>query len=124
MRYDQILNRLEPDAKYTFKTTTQEVMVKRGTDTPVIEYETVPILDSYDAIEWTDTIIAKPTETECADEWLVMQTELANDEIDAKRVQEYGSWQEQFDMIYWDEINGTNLWLDHITQVKADNPKI
>jgi len=26
-------------------------------------------------------------------------------------------------MQYWDSVNGTTLWADHIAQVKADNPK-
>ena len=39
------------------------------------------------------------------------------------RLQAYGSWQEQMDMQYWDEVNGTNVWKDHIAQVKDDNTK-
>lgn len=30
---------------------------------------------------------------------------------------------EQLDMQYWDSVNGTTNWADHIAQVKADNPK-
>jgi len=30
---------------------------------------------------------------------------------------------EQLDMQYWDGVNGTTLWADHIEQVKTDNPK-
>lgn len=30
---------------------------------------------------------------------------------------------EQLDMQYWDSVNGTTTWADHIAQVKADNPK-
>jgi hypothetical protein len=26
-------------------------------------------------------------------------------------------------MMYWDNVNGTTTWKDHIAQVKADNPK-
>ena len=39
------------------------------------------------------------------------------------RQQAYGSVQNQLDMQYWDGVNGTTLWADHIAQVKADNPK-
>ncbi|QDP67378.1 MAG: hypothetical protein Unbinned6224contig1003_2 [Prokaryotic dsDNA virus sp.] len=35
----------------------------------------------------------------------------------------YGSIEEQLDMIYWDKINDTTVWEDHITKVKTDNPK-
>jgi len=39
------------------------------------------------------------------------------------RQEAYGSIQDQLDMQYWDSVNGTTLWADHIAQVKADNPK-
>ena len=35
----------------------------------------------------------------------------------------YASIQEQLDMQYWDSVNGTTTWADHIAQVKSDNPK-
>ena len=39
------------------------------------------------------------------------------------RQEAYGSIAEQLDMIYWDGVNGTSTWSDHIAQVKSDNPK-
>ena len=39
------------------------------------------------------------------------------------RQQAYGSVQDQLDMQYWDGVNGTTTWADHIAQVKSDNPK-
>jgi len=30
---------------------------------------------------------------------------------------------EQLDMQYWDAVNDTTTWKDHIAKVKADNPK-
>jgi hypothetical protein len=35
----------------------------------------------------------------------------------------YPSITDQLDMQYWDQVNGTTTWKDHIAQVKADNPK-
>tara|TARA_R100000781_G_C4081492_1_gene127901 strand:+ start:373 stop:693 length:321 start_codon:yes stop_codon:yes gene_type:complete len=35
----------------------------------------------------------------------------------------YGSVEDQLDMQYWDAVNETTTWKDHITQVKDDNPK-
>ena len=35
----------------------------------------------------------------------------------------YGSVQDQLDMQYWDEVNSTTVWKDHVAKVKADNPK-
>ena len=39
------------------------------------------------------------------------------------RQEGYGSIAEQLDMQYWDLINDTTTWKDHIAQVKANNPK-
>jgi len=41
-----------------------------------------------------------------------------------KRIKEYGEIGSQLDMIYWDKINGTNKWEEHITEVKEKYPKI
>ena len=40
-----------------------------------------------------------------------------------KRQEEYPPIPEQLDMIYWDKVNGTNLWVETITQIKAKYPK-
>ena len=57
-------------------------------------------------------------------------TDLANSKFDQQengyktaRQEAYGSIQDQLDMQYWDSVNGTTLWADHIAQVKSDNPK-
>ena len=39
------------------------------------------------------------------------------------RQEGYGSIADQLDMQYWDAVNGTTTWQDHVAQVKADNPK-
>ena len=57
-------------------------------------------------------------------------TDKANSDFDLQengyitaRQQAYKSIPEQLDMIYWDGVNGTNLWDEHIAEVKEDNPK-
>ena len=57
-------------------------------------------------------------------------TDLANSKYDQQengyksaRQEAYGSITDQLDMQYWDAVNGTTTWKDHITQVKSDNPK-
>ena len=47
-------------------------------------------------------------------------------EYDANQYQRdrvYPSIQDQLDMQYWDNVNGTTNWEDAIAKVKADNPK-
>ena len=40
-----------------------------------------------------------------------------------KRMAEYPSITDQLDMIYWDKVNGTNLWQEKIAAIKAKYPK-
>ena len=40
-----------------------------------------------------------------------------------KRAAEYPPIPEQLDMIYWDKVNGTNLWQQKIAEIKAKYPK-
>ena len=41
----------------------------------------------------------------------------------ALRQQEYPSREEQFDMMYWDKVNGTTVWEDTIQAIKDKYPK-
>ena len=36
---------------------------------------------------------------------------------------EYPSIEDQLDMLYWDNINGTTTWQDAITEIKSKYPK-
>tara|TARA_Y100000389_G_C17173798_1_gene370498 strand:+ start:242 stop:541 length:300 start_codon:yes stop_codon:yes gene_type:complete len=56
--------------------------------------------------------------------------DLANSKFDQQengyktaRQEAYGSIQDQLDMQYWDKVNDTTTWKDHIATVKSDNPK-
>ena len=45
---------------------------------------------------------------------------------DAKQYQRdrvYPSIQDQLDMQYWDNVNGTTTWKDAVAKVKTENPK-
>ena len=52
-----------------------------------------------------------------------LDAEYAALEYSRKRAEQYASLQEQMDMQYWDSVNGTTTWKDHIAKVKSDNPK-
>ena len=65
-------------------------------------------------------------------EWLDGTPEISQADIDAKKAEfayleprerAYPSIQEQLDMMYHDQVDGTTTWKDAIAQVKADNPK-
>jgi hypothetical protein len=64
------------------------------------------------------------------DDFEQMVVDCANSKFDNQengyktaRQEAYGSIAEQLDMMYWDNVNGTSTWQDHIAQVKTDNPK-
>jgi len=52
-----------------------------------------------------------------------LDAEYAALEYSRKRVKQYATIQDQLDMQYWDNVNGTTTWKDHIAKVKSDNPK-
>ena len=88
MRYDIVLADLTPTARYTFATTTQDVWVRRGTEPGTIETETVPILDSYAAIIWADTVTRQPTDAVCIARWDAMQAAKAIEELRLQALQD------------------------------------
>jgi len=75
----------------------------------------------------------------CTFEWHNGTTPISKADIEAKMVEvqaeydanqyqrdratAYPSIQDQLDMQYWDNVNGTTNWEDAIAKVKADNPK-
>ena len=72
--------------------------------------------------EW-NLDIAKPTDEQLASYETAANTAETNAGIDATRRSQYGSWQEQMEMIYKDQKNGTSTFKDHCDKVRSDNPK-
>jgi len=52
-----------------------------------------------------------------------LQAEYDANQYQRDRATAYPTIQEQLDMQYWDNVNGTTNWEDAIAKVKADNPK-
>jgi len=52
-----------------------------------------------------------------------IQAEYDANQYQRDRATAYPTIQEQLDMQYWDNVNGTTNWEDAIAKVKADNPK-
>ena len=70
----------------------------------------------YSNVELNDDTAVMPTEEEVNAKIAELQV------IESRRIA-YGSVQDQLDMQYWDSVNDTTIWADHIAQVKSDNPK-
>tara|TARA_R100001460_G_scaffold79054_1_gene120056 strand:- start:3046 stop:3372 length:327 start_codon:yes stop_codon:yes gene_type:complete len=89
--------------------------------------EEVRLQDEGDGVvyikEWNATDKPKPTDAQLKALSSQAETLENNAKIDAKRQNEYLSWQQQFEMIYKDQKNGTTTFKDHCDKVRKDNPK-
>ena len=65
----------------------------------------------------------KPTDEQIASYETAGNTAETNAGIDATRRSQYGTWQQQMEMIYKDQKNGTTTFKDHCDKVRSDNPK-
>jgi predicted metalloprotease len=79
--------------------------------------------EDYSTLDWQDTVQTKPTVEELNTEVARLQAEYDAKQYQRDRKEAYKSIEEQLDMLYWDKVNGTNLWKEHIDSVKDDNPK-
>ena len=74
---------------------------------------------AYDANEQVIEIDQAAYEAEVAR----LQAEHAATQYQRDRTEAYASIADQLDMQYWDSVNGTTTWADHIAAVKAAHPK-
>ena len=73
--------------------------------------------------EWNISSLAKPSDSQLAEYETAGNTAETNAGIDATRRSQYGTWQQQMEMIYKDQKNGTSTFKDHCDKVRSDNPK-
>ena len=62
-------------------------------------------------------------ETKIETEMTRLKTEHDSKKYQRDRALDYASLQDQADMQYWDAVNGTTLWQEHIAEIKAKHPK-
>ena len=67
--------------------------------------------------------ISQPTAEQLASYETAGNAAEANTVIDATRQTQYLSWQQQMEMIYKDQKDGTTTFKDHCDKVRSDNPK-
>ena len=72
---------------------------------------------------WTYDGLAKPSDSQIASYETAGNAAEANAVIDATRRTQYLSWQQQMEMVYKDQKNGTTTFKDHCDKVRSDNPK-
>ena len=79
--------------------------------------------DTYEGIEWNDSKQTIPTKEECEAERVRLEAEYTEQEYARNRATAYASTGDQLDMQYWDSVNDTTTWKDHIASVKTQFPK-
>ena len=78
----------------------------------------------HDVITWYSDDIAQPSDSDVDAEIVRLQAEYDSQEYARNRATAYASTGDQLDMQYWDSVNDTTTWKDHIASVKAQFPKV
>lgn len=76
-----------------------------------------------EVVEWLSPDIPQPTPAELNAEVARLQSEYVATQYQRDRAAAFASVGDQFDMQYWDAINDTTTWADHVADVKARFPK-
>ncbi len=69
-------------------------------------------------LTWQSEDITEPTDAEITAEQERLQAEYDAKQYARDRAVAYASIQDQLDMQYWDNVNSTTTWKDHIAKVK------
>ena len=72
--------------------------------------------------EWNISNVAKPTNEQLNAVDSAADLEERQNAVRATRRSAYGDLGSQLDMQYWDNVNGTTTWKDHVAAVKTANP--
>jgi len=71
---------------------------------------------------WNVSGLTKPTDEQLATHNTAADLEERQNAVRVTRKKAYGSIEDQLDMQYKDNINGTTTWKDHVAAVKSANP--
>ena len=72
--------------------------------------------------EWNISSVTKPTDEQLNAVDSAADLEERQNAVRATRRSAYGDLGSQLDMQYWDNVNGTTTWKDHVAAVKTANP--
>ena len=72
--------------------------------------------------EWNVSGVAQPTDEQLNAVDSAADLEERQNAVKATRRNAYGDLGDQLDMQYWDNVNGTTTWKDHVAAVKTANP--
>ena len=72
--------------------------------------------------EWNISSVAQPTDEQLNAVDSAADLEERQNAVRSTRRSAYGDLGSQLDMQYWDNVNGTTTWKDHVAAVKTANP--
>ena len=72
--------------------------------------------------EWNVSGVAQPTDEQLNAVDSAADLAERQNAVRATRRNAYGDLGSQLDMQYWDNVNGTTTWKDHVAAVKTANP--
>jgi len=72
--------------------------------------------------EWNISSVTKPTDEQLNAVDSAADLSERQNAVRSTRRAAYGDLNSQLDMQYWDNVNSTTTWKDHVAKVKADNP--
>jgi hypothetical protein len=84
--------------------------------------EVTVINEDINQIIWREGTTPIPV-AEIEAKMIEVQAEYDNNQYQRDRAKAYPSLEEQMDMQYWDNVNGTTTWSDKIAEIKALYPK-
>lgn len=79
--------------------------------------------DAYAGLTWLDKEQSQPSEAEVTAEVERLKGVSETLRYFRDRAGKYAPVADQLDMIYWDKVNGTSKWADHVAEVKKEFPK-
>ena len=71
---------------------------------------------------WNVSGVAQPTDEQLNAVDTAADLSERQDTVRSTRKNAYGDLGSQLDMQYWDNVNGTTTWKDHVAAVKTANP--
>ena len=86
-------------------------------------YPNVTLVDDKEGAKDKDGNVVDLDDSTVAAARTQLDSDAAKVKYKSDRASSYASIGEQLDMQYWDALNGTTTWKDHVAKVKADNPK-
>ena len=79
----------------------------------------------YEDIEWSDKNAHEMPSRDALEQKIreIMHRQRARNSYVPQRMRAYPSIQDQLDMLFWDQVNGTNAWKETIQAIKNRYPK-